>query len=227
MARWGLYLLATDHKGLLISGHPMAIAGWSLTAAAAVLTALAVWKCPGSDRFEDNFCPSAAAAIGSFSLAGGIALAVLTNFGADGAMAQIAMVAGLLAIPALVAAGLLRWKGQKPFFLLYGIPCLYLALYTLGHYQIWSSRPQIQDWFWAMAGMVCLTLFSYYQTAFCVDLGKRKLQLATGLLAGFFCLGVAGSGDFLLYLGGAVWALTNLCVLTSAVPQKEDENETA
>ena len=47
---------------------------------------------------------------------GGIALAVLTNFGADGAMAQIAIVAGLLAIPALVAAGLLRWKGQKRRF---------------------------------------------------------------------------------------------------------------
>ena len=227
LARFGLYRLAVDHKGLLISGHPLAIAGWILAAAAAALTVLAVWKCRGSDRYEDNFESSVWAAIGCFALAGGIALAVLTGFGASGTMAQITMVAGLLAVPALAAAGLHRFQGRKPFFLLYGIPCLYLALYALGHYQVWSSQPQLQDWFWVMAGSVSLTLFSYYKTAFCVELGNRKLQLATGLLAGFFCLSAVGSGDFLLYLGGAVWALTDLCVMMSAASEKEDSDETA
>ena len=227
LVRWGLYLLATDHKGLLAAGHPLGLLSWILTAAAAILAAAAVWKLKGSNGYEENFCPSAAAAVGSFALSGGIALAVLTNHGADSAMARITMVAGLLAVPALAAAGVLRWKGRKPFFLLYGIPCLYLALYALGHYQIWSSRPQMQDWFWSMAGIICLTLFSYYQTAFCVDLGNRKLQLATGLLAGFFCLGALRGGDFLLYLGGAVWALTNLCTVTPGISQKEEPHETA
>lgn len=227
LVRRGLYLLATDHKGLLVAGHPFAMISWILAAAAAMLTAAAVWKLQGQNSFEDNFRPSAAAAIGSFALAGGIVLAVLTNSGTGERVEQITMVAGLMAVPALVAAGLLRWKGRKPFFLINGIPCLYLALYALGHYQTWSSRPQIQDWFWSMAGIVSLTLFSYYQTAFCVGLGNRKLQLATGLMAGFFCLGAVGSGDFLLYLGGAVWALTNLCTMTPAVPQKEEHHEAA
>ena len=138
-------------------------------------------------------------------------------------------------MPAVVWAGLCRWKGKQPFFLLHGIVCLYLTLYSISHYQTWSSQPQMQDWFFSMAGIVCLVLFSYYQTAFPVGLGKRRLQLLVGLLGGFFCIGaIAGSEDFLLYLGGALWMLTNLCSLTpvsrrrkNPITEKDIPHETA
>ena len=118
---------------------------------------------------------------------------------------------------------------------LHGIVCLYLTLYSISHYQTWSSQPQMQDWFFSMAGIVCLVLFSYYQTAFPVGLGKRRLQLLVGLLGGFFCIGaIAGSEDTLMYLGGALWMLTNLCSLTPAsrrrknpITEKDIPHETA
>jgi len=74
-------------------------------------------------------------------------------------------------------------------------------------------------------------LFAYYQTAFDVGMGSRRMQLGTGLLAAFACFAaVPGSETVLLYLTGGIWTLTNLCVLTPpapsvkkpAEPQKED-----
>ena len=60
-------------------------------------------------------------------------------------------------------------------------------------------------------------LFSYYQTAFDVGMGKRRMQLGTGLLTVFACFAaIPGSQTALLYLTGGIWALTNLCALTPA-----------
>ena len=76
-----------------------------------------------------------------------------------------------------------------------------------------------------MAASIALSLFAYYQTAFDVELGNRRMQLGMGLLGSFFCLAAAaGSEDRMLYLGGAVWMLTNLCSLTP-MPEPEPENK--
>ncbi len=235
--RFALLLLGRDEKGLLIPGHPLDLLVWVVTAAAAAVILVSLRKLNGSSRYADNFAPSAAAAIGAFALAGGIAVSAILGSSSSLRMETLCRLCGILAVPAAVWAGLCRWKGTKPFFLFHGVVCLYLTLYTISHYQTWSSHPQIQDWFFSMAGIVCLTLFSYYQTAFNVGLGKRRMQLLSGLLSGFFCLAaVAGSEDALLYIGGALWALTNLCSLTP-VPrrrrnpiteaEKDRPNETA
>lgn len=230
LLRTAMYLMAIDHKGLLIPGHPLGLLVWAVTAAAAVLTAGAAFRLDGSDLYEHNFAPSAAAAIGCFALAGGIAVCVLSGLGGFAKLDQIRNLCGLLAIPALIRIGLNRWKGKESFFLLHGVVCLYLILYAVSHYQSWSSLPQLQDYFFAVIASCLLSLFGYYQTAFAVGLGKRRMQLGTGLLGAFFCIAsLAGGSDPLLYLGGAVWCLTNLCNLTP-VPRpepKEDENAAA
>ena len=213
--RFSLFLLGRDEKNLLITGHPLDILTWAVTAAAAIVILLTVRKLDGSSRYGDNFAPSAAAAIGAFALAGGIAVSVILGGISGLRLEALCRLSGILAVPAIVLAGLCRWRGKKPFFGFHALVCLYLTLYTITHYQIWSSHPQIQDWFFSMAAVVCLVLFSYHQTAFDVDLGKRRLQILTGLLGGFFCIAaIAGGKDFLLYMGGAVWMLTNLCSLT-------------
>ena len=230
-----LFLLGRDEKNLLISGHPLDLLVWIVTAAAAAVILASVWKLAGSSGYADNFGPSAAAAVGSFALAGGITVSVILGASSGLRLEMLYRFIGALAVPAVVWAGLCRWKGKQPFFLLHGIVCLYLTLYSISHYQTWSSQPQMQDWFFSMAGIVCLVLFSYYQTAFPVGLGKRRLQLLVGLLGGFFCIGaIAGSEDTLMYLGGALWMLTNLCSLTPAsrrrknpITEKDIPHETA
>jgi len=195
--------------------YPLDILVWVVTAAAVVLSLVSVWKLDGSSRYGDNFTASTPAAMGCFALAGGIAASVITDWDAWTRLELIRNFCGLLAIPAILWVGLCRRQGKRPFFLFHAVVCLYLTLYSVSHYQLWSSRPQLQDWFFSMAGAVLLTLFAYYQTAFDASMGKRRMQLATGLLAAFFCIAAAAAGeDMLLYIGGAVWTLTNLCSLT-------------
>ena len=220
VVRLALFLLGRDEKGLLIPGHPLDILSWIITDLAAVLAVIAALKLYGSRKYKNNFGPSTTAAVGCFALAGGIAAAVISGWNLLSRLDLIRSICGLLAIPALFLLGLHRKKGRRPVFLLHGMVCLYLILFAVSHYQLWSSRPQIHDWFFAMAGSLLLTLFAYQQTAFDVSMGSRRMQLATGLLAAYFCLAaMAGGDDIQLYLGGAVWALTNLCRLTP-VPRR-------
>ena len=234
--RLGLFRLGTDEKGLLVPGHFLSILTWIMTAAVLLFVLRFVLPGKGSEKYADNFLPSAAAAYGAFALAAAIAVSVFFGW----SIARIDLVrnfCGILAVPALVAAGLHRLQGKRPFFGLHGIVCLYLAFHALSHYQSWSSRPQIHDYFFIMLASALLALFAYYQTAFDVGLGSRRLQLGTGLLAGFFCLAALANGqDIPLYLSGAIWTLTNLCSLTpvrrrrqnpAAEPQKEESHESA
>ena len=58
--------------------------------------------------------------------------------------------------------------------------------------------------------------------AFDVGLGRRRMQLATGLMAAYLgYAALSGSGYLILYFGCAVWALTDLCSLT---PKPKQEN---
>ena len=214
LLRAALFLVGEDAKGLLIPGHPLDLLVWTVTAAAAVVTVLSIWELDGSPKYADNFSPSTSAAIGAFALAGGIAVSVISGWYTFLRLEMIRNVCGLLAVPALIWAGLCRREGKQPFFLSHALVCLYLTLFTVSHYQVWSSRPQLQDYFFTMSGSILLALFAYYQTAFDVGMGKRRMQLGTGLLAAFFCIAaLAGGEDMPLYLGGTIWTLTNLCSL--------------
>lgn len=210
--RFALFLLGRDEKNLLITGHPLDILVWIVTAAAVLLILGSAENPKDPSRYSDPLVPSSLAAVGTFALAGGILVSVLTGSSSGLRLEMLCRLIGALAVPAAVWAGLCRYQGKKPFLLAHGTVCLYLILYTVSHYQAWSSRPQIQDWLFSMAGIVCLDLFAYQQTAFDADLGKHRIQRITGLLTGIFCFGaIAGAEDLLLYIGGGIWALTNLC----------------
>ncbi len=231
-----LYRFGQDAQGLLVDSHILNIAVWAVTAFAAVLVCLIVFQLDGSLKYADNFSASPAAAAGTFALAGGIAVTLLTSLGAWARLEQLRNLAALLAVPSLIWVGICRWRGKRPSFLFHAALCLYLTLYAVSHYQTWSSLPQLQDYLFAVAGAILLTLFAYYQTAFDVGLGKRRMQLGTGLMAAFFCIAApAGGDDPMLYFSGAFWALTNLCRLVpvprprkhSAEPPQEPDNTPA
>ena len=212
----------TDAKGLLILWHPLDLLVWAVTAATAIFVVLAVRKLDGSSLYADNFAPGTPAAIGCTALMGGIAAVVSVAPNIFIRLEVIRMYLGLLALPALLWVGACRIRGKKPFFLLHGVVCLFLVIHTVSHYQSWCARPLMQSFFFPMAASIFMTLFAYYQTAFDVELGNRRMLLGVGLLGSFLCLAAAARGeDLMLYLGGAVWMLTNLCSLTP-VPKKEE-----
>ena len=212
----------TDHKGLLILWHPLDLLVWAVTAAAVILVVLTVRKLDGSNLYADNFGTGTPAAIGCTALMGGIAAVVSVAPNIFIRLEVVRMYLGLLALPALLWIGVCRIRGKRPFFLFHGAVCLFLVIHTVSHYQSWCARPLMQSFLFPMAASIFLTLFAYYQTAFDVELGNRRMQLGVGLLGSFLCLAAAAGGeDRMLYLGGAIWMLTNLVNLTS-VPKKEE-----
>lgn len=221
--RFCLFAFGTDEKGLLIPGHPLAILLWGLSAAAAVFVALRVRKKTGKFRYSENFPVSKAAAAGCFVLAAGLFLTVMANRHAYATLEFIRNIACLLAVPALAAVAVCRKLGKRPLFGFHALICLALTLHTVSYYRTWSSHPQLMESFFPMMGCLLLMLFAYYQTAFDVNMGSRRMQLGTGLLAAFFCFAaIPGSGTALLYLTGGIWALTNLCELTPKSENKEE-----
>lgn len=226
-ARLGLMHFGLDSKGLLIPGHPFDLLVWLLTAAAAALVVLSVRKLGGSALYAHNFAPSTPAAIGCTSLIGGIASTVFAGADSFLRLDMIRNYLGLLTIPALLWLGVCRIQGKKPFFGFHAAVCLYLTLHTISHYQTWCARPLVQSFFFPMAASICLALFAYHQTAFDAEMGSRRMQLGTGLLGSVLCLAAAASGeDLTLYVGGAIWMLTNLCSLTPTPkpePEKKEE----
>ena len=219
-----LYLFATDRKGLLLSGHPLEIVLWVLTAAAVAVILAMVRDQQEPRHYVGNFPPSLSAAAGCTIFGIGIVLIVIPDRSAASLQALICNIAGLLAVPALVVVGVCRRKGKCPHFVFHGMLCVFLALHAILRYSTWSVRPQLQDSFFPLMGSVLLLLFAYCQTALDVGLGSRRMQLACGALAVFACLAaVPFCTDPLLYITGAVWATTNLCALA---PQAEPEEPT-
>lgn len=226
LLRRRLYAVAVDGKGLLTSNHPLSIALWGVVLISAVLITVGVRKLDGSAVYEDNFSPSSAAEAGHCFMGACILLMVLSNeFALSGIIGTVWKVLGFLSAPAMVWAGICRRKGTKPFFGIHAAVCLFLLLYVISRYQGWSGNPQLQDYVFDLMAAVALILFSYHCAAFEAGMGKRRSQLITGLLAVVLCGGAlaVGTGYTGLYVGGGVWAATNLCALTP--PPKKEEVE--
>lgn len=227
--RFALYAVAVDEKNLLTSGHPLEILLWLLTAAALALVIAAVRPLDGSNRYEDNFGPSAAGAVGSFALAAGILLSVVfSGTGAYAGLNRLRNLLGYLAAASLVAVGVCRLRGRQPFFGFHGLVCLFFAIHMVSRYQTWSGNPQLQDYAFSLGACVALMLFAFYQTAFEVGSGRRRMQLGTGLMALYLCIGALyGAECPLICVTGGVWAVTNLCPLRAIPESKENEPEDA
>lgn len=220
--RTGLYSFAVDQRGLLVSGHPLSYALWAVVMFGAAFLLWNVRKLDGSNVYEDNFSSSTPAAFSCGLMALGLLMTVkLQSPVGTGAAVLLWRILGILCIPAMVWAGVSRGQGKKPFFGTHAVLCLFLLIHMIGRYQLWSANPQLQDYVFELLAAISLTLFSYYCAAFEADMGSRRMQLATGLLAVLLCpVALAGSEPGWLYVYGTVWVLFNLCTLTP--PPKEE-----
>ena len=95
------------------------------------------------------------------------------------------------------------------------LPLMSLVLPGMCAMKLALIEPQLQDYLFSLLASVALLMFSYYQTAFDVNSGKRRNTLAVGLAGAYFgIVALSGTEAPLVYGGCAVWALTNLCSLT-------------
>lgn len=212
--RWLLLHLAVDKKGLIQAHHPLTLLLWLVTAAVVGLILAAALGRKGSGEYADNFGPSRLGAGGALALAVGILISALGSGVAHSGLEMARDLLGIPAVMALAALAYLRWKGQKPVFLLHAAVCVFFAVHMVSRYQLWSSNPQIQDYVFSLFACVGLMLLAYQQAAFEAGMGRRRSLLAVGLMTVFACfVAVSGTEDSILYFTGGLWAATALCSL--------------
>ena len=223
--RWGLYATAVDVKGLLLRNQPLSPVLTVLTIGVLVRIALAVRKMETSSCYEDHYSASLIGGIGHVAAGAGILVTVLTGRTLMGGYVEtVWRILGMAAPVCLLAAGVARVLGRRPFFLLYVAVCLFLALHTVTRYQFWSGNPQMQDYLFSLLGLLALVFFTYSLAAWDAACGSLRLTMGTGLAAIYLCTAeLAGSSGYALYLGGILWVLAELCSMKHGAAHKEKE----
>ncbi len=225
--RWALYAFCMDDKLLLPVNHPLEICLWGITAIALGIIGIGVWKLDGSNKYKDNFKASSLAAVGNVLGGMGIFLTVLLNAPLlSNNLGKVWKLLGFLSAPALLTAAWYRFRGKRPFFLLHIVPCLFLVMHIINHYQLWSGNPQLQDYVFTLFGTMAWMFFCFYSAAFDVGSGKRRMHLCMGLAGIYLCIVNLPQGEHLfLYLGGIGWMLSDLCTLTPKPRTKRKAQE--
>lgn len=212
--RFALYTME-NQSGLLPHAHPLYMASLILAAVSAAVTAFFTLRLKGGSSYEANFPFSRPRAQCSF-LAGLMLFPVASGFwtGAADRLDLVWAVLGFIACICLIATGYLQLQGKKPHFALYALICLFFAFHLICKYRQWSGNPQVEDYVFALFACVFLAIFAYHKTAFSIGGGKRRMLLFSGLMAVFFCIGaIVGDGDARFFAAGAMWAVSNLCVI--------------
>ena len=220
-----LYRVAVDDRGLLIRGHYLTVVLLALCAVGAVLAVSRLAGEKTSGLYEENFTPGLAGAIGSVAMAAGIALTLVSGNELSRSNLMVLWYgSGILAGGGLLWAAFSQAKGRRPFLVVYGLVCLFLALHMVSRYQPWSGVPQAMDWAFSMLAAVGMTLCAYHLAAFCADGGHgRAFQAEAVLTVLFCCVALPHTDYFPLYLGGLVWSLTALWEMTGAAASSVEE----
>jgi hypothetical protein len=214
MALQFLMMRTKDESGLITSGYSGHIIAWILAVIAALLICMTVPRLKGPNRYKPNFPPSLAGAVGAFVAAAGIGISLVFFAPGSDILALLWRILGILSVFSLVITGLCRMSGGRPAFFFHGVICLFFALHLVCCCRIWSSESQPERYSFALLANIGLMLTGYYRAAFDAGIGTRRMQLCTGLATCFFCLAAVPTvSSPLLYLTGAAWAVTNLCVL--------------
>lgn len=216
-----------EPSGLLPHSHPLHTATIVLSLLTVGAMLYLVRPLDGSAKYRLNFPASQLAATGAF-FAGLWLLPVSFEIlgQADSRLFFFWATLSFLSVPCLIFTAWCHFKGRRPYFLLHGVICLFFAVHLVCQYRLWSGNPQVEDYLLPLFACVFLTLTAYYRMAFDARMGKRRALLFCGLMAGFFCVcSLAGEGDKRFYFAGAIWTLTNLCVIQP--PAKPEETSDA
>lgn len=221
--RYILYRTGFDEKGILSSSNPLHL----LCCALVPLTALFLLLRLKAMKKKD-FRPGSAASL--CRILGGIAAGALMAWNGlglfgnvDGILANIRAVLALMAALAMPISIYAPREWKIPRLGGRALITLYFVLDMLSRYQIWSGNPQLPDYVFQVAALVCLCLCSYHRLAFCTGIGNRKAHAFFSLMALMLCLmSLAGPEPAVFYLSGALWAGAGMFTLTPpAYPKKQ------
>ena len=208
-----LYATAVDIKGLLLRNQPLELALTILTIGTLVRIVLAVRKQKGSCDYEDYSAAGIPGAIGNVAAGAGILITMLNATpGLENYLEYAWKILGYAAPVCLFLTGISRILGKKPFFLLHVVVCLFFVLHIVTRYQTWSGHPQTQDYIFSLLGAMALLFYGFYTAALEAGCGNYRMMRGMGLAAIYLCMAeLARSSCPWLYLGGALWTLTDLC----------------
>ena len=224
LLRMWLFAMGTDDRGLLSAGSAPDILSWITVAVTMALLAIGIRKLGGA--YEDNSDPSAVAALGTVLTAAAfcIATAMETGVAAD-SLQTAATVMGFVATAALLLLAWCRFIGSKPNVLLHTAVCIYLMLYLVSHYRLWSSYPQLQTYAFELLAIVFTMLASYQRAAFDGGMGNRRTYVFFSLAALFFSIAtLPGSDNPVFFIGCAVWMFFTPCSLEPGEDGAEEIN---
>ena len=195
---------------------------WLLTAAVAFAVWYAVRGLKNPGTYRDNYpqsipmglCAVPAAFIclisSAIQLRDSVAYALPETTIVDTVTGLMGLVAGLC----LLLSAAHRCMGRKPFFLINGLICLYLAVRLFNCCRLWSNEPQVGLVVFPFLASMSLMLAAYYRVRFDVDLGKRNWGAFWCLISVYLCVVAMLSFDQPLFYGlCALWQLSNLCSL--------------
>ena len=224
--RFWLFSTGVDDRGLLVEGHPADLMIWLLTAIVLVGLWFATKPLVAAPKYDFNYPPSLAAAIGCGFAALGIGIAAIQALIAqEDTLSLIAAIVGITTALAFVLLALLRYRGLQPNILLHVIPCVFFMLRLISLYRHWSTNPQLQNYGFQLLGTVFLMLSAYYRAAFDVDMGRRRPLVLCHLITVFFCcLSITDLDAAVFYLTTGIWLFTDLCSLAPLQHQVQEDD---
>ena len=217
--------LGVDDRGLLPVGSFPDVASWILVAISIAIFAIGTWPLKGGNKYSHNFPPSDVAGIAT--CLAGISF-LITSFtelvvGADN-ISTISVILGFLAAASLFFLGYCRWKNCRPSMIFHSIVCLYLMIYLISHYRLWSSAPQLQTYGFELLAIVFVMLACYHRAAFDADCGNRRKYAFFSLAGLYFSIAaLPGCDNYAFFIGCAIWLAATFCRLSHRRSASEED----
>lgn len=201
-----LYRDYLEESGLLRSSS-LSMALFGLAALAVIVFAVCVF---GRD-LRPVAVPGALTAVGE----GVFALSLVTSAyllpeGSLAVLEPVILPLGALAAAILFYGAICTLCGKEKPFLPYAVTTVYLCVYMLARYRMWSARPQIMDFAFDMLACVAVTLTAYHRCDSLCNVGRRKAVFFYSLCALTGCMTALAWGEApWLYIGGILFAATS------------------
>jgi hypothetical protein len=230
-----ILISGTDEKGLFPAFHPGWVLSWVLAIAVMVFLFLLTRQVGNHRGYKTNFPASVVGAVGCVVAALAVAFTGISHL-RTGTM-WLDSLSGILGIAGglgLLVAAYCRFRGKKPPFVCYMLPCIFFALHVFYLGRELGGEPEAVRYLFRFLATLSLIPACYQLWGFCVGAGERKDSLFWSLFSGFLCiLSAPIGGNALLYLALGYWLLSNTCLLKylprqnkvapPAAPEAEEE----
>lgn len=206
------WLFSDLEDGLLPANHPAGMICLIMLALVLAALWLGVQSVSGRVKYKELFPKSVTAGVGTVLAAVGMGISAFF-VGGMGVLRYLVPGFGVMAAVALILTGLIRLKGQRPVWMLYGVVAVYLMMWTMACCSTWSAETQLQLYFFPLLGCCFLMIAAYYRVALCARGGRPNLYVFFAQAALFCCCLCCAGGNWLFYLSAGLWMAADYCTL--------------